>query len=317
MGSFIGHVLPGSLFLFVGLWHVMSSVFSFATKPRQFRARVWHPFRLPGPLRYLELILLVLGTFMDILVEFLGGTSFKPFINGELPLGHLNNLEHAVMLLLFFIFATTALISETTSFLPLPEGALHLIASSAFFGEFCLFYFHSVGHGGLEGRYHFLISLLIGACTIIAFLSSAYQNSFLLDLMGATAVTLQGLWFFQIAYSLYGFLLPTGCTQKGDEFLCVSSDYEMRAMGLASIYFCLHIAGVLVFTLIFYGLVVRIWGSTELSDFVSQSEYQAVELEKAGGMGYEMKDLELEDDDYPIPLSLHGANAPNGIFGSK
>ncbi|CAD6253162.1 unnamed protein product [Miscanthus lutarioriparius] len=55
MGDFLGHVLPGTLLLAVGLWRVWASVARFAADPpTAFRVRAWNP--VPAvPARLLEL----------------------------------------------------------------------------------------------------------------------------------------------------------------------------------------------------------------------------------------------------------------------
>ncbi|KAG6633756.1 hypothetical protein CIPAW_12G071000 [Carya illinoinensis] len=197
MGSFKGHVLPGTLFLLVGVWHIWSSVVRYVGNPKTFRVRVWNPVPgFDGRLKYLELYLVAIGAFIDLCIELLYSTHLKFVADGVSNPSHLNNLEHSGMLLMFFIFGLVALLSEKTRFLPLPEGALCLIAATAFSVEYLLFYFHSTTHKGLEG---------------------------------GIAITLQGLWFYQTAFTLYGPMMPHGCWLKESQISCHSKDSEVRA----------------------------------------------------------------------------------------
>lgn len=113
MGSFKGHVLPGTLFLLVGMWHIWSSVVRYVANPKTFRVRVWNPVPgFDGRLKFMELYLIAIGTFIDLCIELLYSTHLK-FVDDGNP-SHLNNLEHSGMLLMFFIFGLVALLSKKT-----------------------------------------------------------------------------------------------------------------------------------------------------------------------------------------------------------
>ncbi|CAI7849172.1 unnamed protein product [Closterium sp. NIES-53] len=115
MGSFAGHIIPGTLFLLVGLWHLRCSIKNYLAAPQAFVSRLWHPAPLPGHWARLELYIIVVGSFLDMaLVELGVGTGFHPIENGGVAPGHLNNFEHAAMLLMFFLLGCALLISETT-----------------------------------------------------------------------------------------------------------------------------------------------------------------------------------------------------------
>ncbi|KAL9447947.1 hypothetical protein AB3S75_015429 [Citrus x aurantiifolia] len=167
MGSFIGHVLPGTLFLLVGVWHIWSAVVRHVSNPKSFRVRVWNPVPgFDGKLKYMELYVIVIGAFIDMCIELFYSTHLKFFVNGVLNPHHMNDFEHSGMLLMFVIFGVVTLLSEKTRFLPLPEESLCFIAATAFCGEYLLFNFHSTTHKGLEGYYHLLLVLLIALCVL-------------------------------------------------------------------------------------------------------------------------------------------------------
>uniref|UniRef100_A0A453GIK1 Uncharacterized protein n=1 Tax=Aegilops tauschii subsp. strangulata TaxID=200361 RepID=A0A453GIK1_AEGTS len=116
MGSFKGHVLPGTLFLAVGAWHVWAAVARFAMDPAGFRLRVWNPVGAGGgALRHLELYVIAGGAFLDMCVEVLYSTHLHIFApGGGVNPAHLNDLEHGGMLLMFFLVGALALLSENT-----------------------------------------------------------------------------------------------------------------------------------------------------------------------------------------------------------
>lgn len=249
MGSFPGHVLPGTLFLLVGMWHIWCSIVRYVADPKSFQVRVWNPVPgFDGRLKYLELYVIAIGGSIDLCIEFFYSTHLKFFVDGVLNSSHINNFEHSGMLLMFVIFGVIALLSENTRFLPLNEGVLCLIASAAFTAEYLLFSFHSTTHKGLEGYYHRILVLLIGLCMLSTIAGALIPTSFPADLCSGISMTLQGLWFYQTAFTLYGSMIPDGCMLNIDLVSCRSVEHEARGELLANFQLFVHVFGVLVTT---------------------------------------------------------------------
>lgn len=135
------------------------------------------------------------------------------------------------------------------SFLPLPEGALCLIGSAAFCAEYFLFNFHSTTHHGLEGYYHLILVLLIGLCIASTIAGALMPTSFPVDLFSGIVITLQGLWFYQTAFTLYGPMMPDGCLLERDHIVCHSKESEVRGELLANFQLFSLVLGVLVATI--------------------------------------------------------------------
>ncbi|KAK8448062.1 hypothetical protein SEVIR_8G209700v4 [Setaria viridis] len=270
MGSFKGHVLPGTLFLLVGLWRVWSSVARFAADPSSFRVRAWNPVSVASPsspLRLLELYVIAGGALADMCVEVLYSTHLHIFSGGEINPAHLNDLEHGGMLLMFFLFGALALASQLKPrYMPLTDGVLCLLAATAFTAEFVLFYFHSTTHMGLEGYYHYLLVVLVGLCIVATVLGALLPESFPVDLASGILIALQGLWFYQTAFTLYGPMLPKGCARDADGHIeCHLHAAQERSEQLANFQLFGLVFLAFLYVLVCYAVAAARYGHPDLT----------------------------------------------------
>ncbi|XXG55690.1 hypothetical protein AAC387_Pa03g3300 [Persea americana] len=268
MGSFKGHVLPGTLFLLVGVWHIWSAVVRYVSRPGSFRVRAWSPVG-GGRVKYLELYVVTVGAFIDMCIELLYSTHLNFFVKGVLNPSHMNDFEHSGMLLMFFIFGLVALLTDKTRYLPLPEGALCLMASAAFCAEYLLFSFHSTTHKGLEGYYHLLLVILIGLCMLSTVSGALFPTSLAVDLISGISITLQGIWFYQTAFTLYGPMMPHGCLLKTNMVSCSSADNEVRGELLANLQLFVAVFFTLVGVIGSYGFAASKYGHSDLKSTMS------------------------------------------------
>ncbi|PAN25503.1 hypothetical protein PAHAL_4G307000 [Panicum hallii] len=284
MGSFSGHVLPGTLFLAVGLWRVWSAVSRFAADPPAFRVRAWSP--LPKGPRLLELYVVAGGAFLDMCLELGGGVlAGRGGGGGGVDPASLIYLEHGGMLLMFFLFGALALLSQKTRYLPLTDGELCLVAAAAFTSELLLFSYHSGTHMGLEGYYHHLLVVLVGLCILATVLGALLPASFPADLAAGVLIALQGLWFYQTALSLYGPMLPAGCALDAAErsrVECRSRAAEERAEQLANLQLFGAVFLAFVYALGCYAVAAARHGHPDLA---AMHDEHVAALECRGGGG--------------------------------
>ncbi|KAK3120560.1 hypothetical protein QOZ80_9AG0689920 [Eleusine coracana subsp. coracana] len=88
---------------------------------------------------------------------------------------------------------------------------------------------------GLEGYYHYLLVILIVLCIATTVLGALLPESFPVNLASGVLITLQGLWFYQTAFTLYGPMLPAGCARDADGHIeCHNHASQERSEQLAN-----------------------------------------------------------------------------------
>uniref|UniRef100_A0A2N9G3A5 Uncharacterized protein n=1 Tax=Fagus sylvatica TaxID=28930 RepID=A0A2N9G3A5_FAGSY len=198
-------------------------------------------------------------------------------------------------------------------FLPLPEGALCLIAATAFCAEYLLFCaeYPSTSHKGLEGHYHLILVLLIGLCILSTVAGALLPSSFPVDLCRGIAIALQGLWFYQTAFTLYGPMMPEGCRLKENQISCHSKDSEVRGELLANFQLFIMVLGVLVAVVGSYGFAASRYGHSELRSLHAVRDLEAMKVSLLGVAN--LMDLEayplLKWSSYSNPAHTSSSNA--------
>lgn len=88
-------------------------------------------------------------------------------------------------------------------------------------------------------------------------------TSFAADLSNGIALALQGLWFYQSAFTLYGPSMPNGCRLKENEVSCISPDHEIRGQLLANFQLFSIVFGLMVGVVGSYGFAAKKYGQAE------------------------------------------------------
>ncbi|KAJ0032121.1 hypothetical protein NQD34_002202 [Periophthalmus magnuspinnatus] len=204
MGSFPGHALPGSFFLFWGLWWGMKSSLWHLTRRNKSTGSTRLPSRAAQ--RRLEIIessAIVFCSTVGILVEQFAanGPKLQLYDVSENHWKDLMNWQHSTMYLLFGLAGAVSLIVHTTAAAPLPLDRLMLCV--AFFNEGFLFLYHLHGRAMLDVMVHQLLLYAIFGQALIAFLEVFHRGNVILELMRSALTILQGSWFWQIGFVLY------------------------------------------------------------------------------------------------------------------
>ncbi|KAK7889087.1 hypothetical protein WMY93_024647 [Mugilogobius chulae] len=247
MGSFAGHALPGSFFLFVGLWWVIKSSLWHLTRRNKNTGSTRLPSRASQ--RRLEIIensVIVFFSIVGILAEQFAanGPKLQLYDVSENHWKDMANWQHSTMYMFFGLAGAVSLIVHTTAAAPLPLDRLMLCL--AFFNEGFLFLYHLHGRALLDIAVHQLLLYAVFGQALIAFLEVFYRGNVILELLRSALTMVQGSWFWQIGFVLYP---PSG--PKWD-----LTDHS--SVMFVVMCFSWHLMFALVFTGLIYGAICSV-----------------------------------------------------------
>ena len=222
MGSLAGHLLPGSIFLTISIWWFIGEMLQ--KVHRSYRERVR---RSPGrrstlrgsnpyvePLWYscpcarfsklpVEPAVKVSFAVLGVSLELYGSVNLFDE-NGDFIAGRLDNYAHSVMYGFFGLSGAVEIVMWYR-LLPLPPKFDYFVMSLAFWIEGFLFFFHLHGRNELNVRLHVILYILIFV-TAFVFLLAAIIDQFmpLAFFLKSYLLSLQGSWFFQAGFVLFG-----------------------------------------------------------------------------------------------------------------
>lgn len=287
MGSLGGHLVPGSIFILIGLWWMYSTwlrYFLCRQRRRSYFVSASFPFyccgsqiaRLP-----IEAFFVLFGTSLGILIELIAGfnRTFDPVTNQSSIYFGANNLQHFGMYSMFFLAGIVQLLLHYN--LPLPKDLDIIAGCLAFAAEALLFYFHGHAQNGVEYQIHiFLVLAIISTIPAGIFELVTKEKHVFATLMRAYSTFLQGSWFYTAGFFLYS---------PFHEHYEQSRDPDVhRTSMLIPYYFVLHIAGsfflLILFALPAYFASKRL--SVEIREYgrvVVEEEEEEAEMEKLNG----------------------------------
>ena len=130
----------------------------------------------------------------------------------------------------------------------------------------------------------FLLVVLIGLCIAATVLGALLPGSFPVDLASGVLIALQGLWFYQTAFTLYGPMLPAGCARDaGGHIECRARATQERAEQLANFQLFGLVFLAFVYALGCYAVAAARHGHRDLK--AMHDEHVAAMEVDAGGAG--------------------------------
>ncbi|XP_058078657.1 uncharacterized protein LOC131226986 [Magnolia sinica] len=250
MGTFVGHIVPGLAFTFLGLWHIINTIRAFKLRGLiSFTSRPWYPFTTSSfTIKHLELLTILSFSILAMAMQLLDHPLFHPSFK-------LIDLEHATMFLHLAIYASVALAVDLVQWPPDTfSGLVGVLACSVFGQELLLLHFHSADHVGLEGHYHWLLQLVVCVSLLSAVATTVCPSSFPAALVRSASILLQGCWFINMGFVLWvPSLVPKGCSVRFLEdddmhgaVTCGTHEATQRAMALANLQFSWMLAGIMI-----------------------------------------------------------------------
>ncbi|XP_023331184.1 transmembrane protein 45B [Eurytemora carolleeae] len=197
MGSFMGHVLPGTFFISFSLWWMVSiyrRYFESRLSKRKyfnsssFRCNCLSNFPLEA---VIKLTLISIGIV---------GETVTGFQDGKFV--HLGNGQHITM---FGFFALNGVVDVVNFYRPgvLPPQLDYISAAVGFGVEAFLFSWHLHGRTEIDVQLHTFLVYAILLTVSFTILETFNRENVLFGLGRTFAVFLQGTWFLQISFILY------------------------------------------------------------------------------------------------------------------
>ncbi|CAF4542908.1 unnamed protein product, partial [Rotaria sp. Silwood2] len=241
MGSLPGHLVPGSIFLILGLWWMYSAwlrYFVCRQRRRPYYVTTLFPCHCCGARVAripLEAFFVLFGTTLGILIELIAGfnrvvdpkTGATSFYEGA------NNLQHFSMYLMFFLVGLITLLTHYN--FPLPKNFDVAAGCLAFTAEALLFYFHGHARDAVEILIHVFLVLAICATVVCGVFELIQQEKQVhATLMRAYFTVIQGAWFYTTGFFLY--------SPFHEHYQQSKDPDEHRTSMLIAYYFSIHMA---------------------------------------------------------------------------
>ncbi|KAL8542214.1 hypothetical protein ACS0TY_003177 [Phlomoides rotata] len=271
-GGTAGHVILGSAFLIIGLWHLFNSIKLHSLNPTSYVSLPW--FSVPR-LRYLEPFTIIIVTVIFVWMELFNGQS-PTAADGSIPSESLRHLEHSLIAFSFIVCAFFSVLLDRIG-TPGQHGLLHFLQAVAFGQQLVIFHFHSTDHMGVEGQYHWLFQIITIVSLFTSVVAIGFPGSFWNSFVRGFSVVYQGVWLIVTGMLWTPQWMPKGCflkTEMGREAVLCRGDRALgRAKALVNLQFGFYMIVVSVFCVGFYLVIVRFYPRQKV-EYRSLNKYE-------------------------------------------
>ncbi|XP_067947747.1 transmembrane protein 45B-like isoform X1 [Watersipora subatra] len=206
VGSFSGHVVPGSMFAITGFLNSIQIYHHyFLARKNQDRYRATHARPLwcfhGGKTRLKQIeaicrfVLVLIGIIGELATSY--NSTTKQWTNKMM------HAEHITMFAGFGISALVDIFSYDNTLGCLPEGSDYFCGLGAVMIEFVLFLYHLHGRNPLNTHLHIILIYTIGFMAITTVTECIYRDKVIWSIARVYSIWLQGTWFWQIAFILF------------------------------------------------------------------------------------------------------------------
>lgn len=251
MGSFAGHAIPGAFFILYGAawclnflsYHIKtsksaskasgegrskrekvpsSSFFEFK-RDHDLSKKSWIPMTVTRfPVEpFMKILVPVLGVIVEAFFDYKKKDGHKHLVmtaysvsDGNGRLNDMGKLHHITM---YSSFVLSGVMDLLTLCIRLPRQTSMLFLTLSFLVEFVLFYLHTEGRDELNVVIHSFLTCSILACTTFSLLRVFNAANVVINLSLGSSILLQGTWFIQAGYFLFGGFLKNHNAHTGSE----------------------------------------------------------------------------------------------------
>ena len=130
---------------------------------------------------------------------------FVPFVyTVHMVDGHMTTLGRMYHITMYSAFVFAGIVDLVSYYLKLPRHTSQFFTSFAFFSEALLFHYHVHGRDSFNTTIHNILVVIATFCATCSFLRMLNPRNLLLNTCVAGGMLMQGTWFFQAGFILYG-----------------------------------------------------------------------------------------------------------------